>query len=95
MKKLVLFDLDGTLLNTIEDLSEAVNHALGLRGLPLHSVDEYRNMVGHGIRNLIHQALPQEMNADEAYVEACVADFKVFHYLCTYKKRTYQKRIME
>ena len=79
MKKLVLFDLDGTLLNTIEDLSEAVNHALGLRGLPLHSVDEYRNMVGHGIRNLIHQALPQEMNADEAYVEACVADFKVFY----------------
>lgn len=79
MKKLVLFDLDGTLLNTIEDLSEAVNYALGLRGFPLHSVDEYRNMVGHGIRNLIHQALPQEMNADEAYVEACVADFKVFY----------------
>ena len=76
MKKLVLFDLDGTLLNTIEDLSEAVNHALGLRGLPLHSVDEYRKMVGHGIRNLIQQALPQEMNA---YVEASVADFKEFY----------------
>ena len=79
MKKLVIFDLDGTLLNTIEDLSEAVNHALGFRGLPLHSVDEYRKMVGHGIRNLIHQALPQEMNADEAYVEACVADFKEYY----------------
>ena len=57
MKKLILFDLDGTLLDTLEDLSEAVNYALGLRGLPLHSVDEYRGMVGHGVRNLVQQAL--------------------------------------
>ena len=57
MKKLVLFDLDGTLIDTLEDLSEAVNHALELRGLPLHSLDEYRGMVGHGVRNLVAQAL--------------------------------------
>ena len=56
-KLLVLFDLDGTLLDTIEDLGTAVNHALSLRGLPLHGVDEYRRMVGHGIRNLVQQAL--------------------------------------
>ena len=58
--KLVLFDLDGTLLNTIADLSEAVNHALKLRGLPLHSLEEITKMVGHGVRNLIMQALPAE-----------------------------------
>lgn len=57
MKKLILFDLDGTLLDTLEDLSEAVNYALELRGLPLHTVDEYRSMVGHGVRNLVQQAL--------------------------------------
>ena len=57
MKKLILFDLDGTLLDTLEDLSEAVNHALELRGLPLHTLDEYRGMVGHGVRNLVKQAL--------------------------------------
>ena len=57
MKKLVLFDLDGTLIDTLEDLAEAVNHALELRGLPLHSLDEYRGMVGHGVRNLVAQAL--------------------------------------
>ena len=55
--KLVLFDLDGTLLDTLEDLAAAVNHALALRGLPLHSVEEYRRMVGHGVRNLVAQAL--------------------------------------
>ncbi len=57
MKKLILFDLDGTLIDSLEDLAEAVNYALGLRGLPLHSVAEYRRMVGHGVRNLVKQAL--------------------------------------
>ncbi len=57
MKKLILFDLDGTLLDTLEDLSAAVNHALSLRGLPPHTVETYRGMVGHGVRNLVQQAL--------------------------------------
>ena len=43
--KLVFFDLDGTLLDTIEDLGEAVNHAMGLRGFPLHTLEESRQMV--------------------------------------------------
>ena len=58
--KLVIFDLDGTLIDTLEDLAEAVNHALRLRGLPLHSLEEYRKMVGHGVRNLVMQALPEQ-----------------------------------
>ena len=57
MKKLILFDLDGTLIDSLEDLAEAVNHALELRGLPLHTVSEYRSMVGHGVRNLVKQAI--------------------------------------
>ena len=57
MKRLIIFELDGTLLDTLEDLSEAVNHSLELRGLPLHTVEEYRHMVGHGVRNLVEQAL--------------------------------------
>lgn len=60
--KLVIFDLDGTLLDTIEDLAEAVNHALQKRGLPLHSLDEYRGMVGHGVRNLVAQALERSLS---------------------------------
>ena len=77
--KLVLFDLDGTLLNTIADLSEAVNHALKLRGLPLHSLEEITKMVGHGVRNLIMQALPAELRDDTAIVDAVLADFTDYY----------------
>ena len=77
MKKLILFDLDGTLLDTLEDLAEAVNHALSLRGLPLHTTDKYRGMVGHGIRNLVQQALPS--NSDEALVDSALADFRAYY----------------
>ena len=77
--KLVLFDLDGTLLDTIDDLSEAVNYALSLRGLPLHTRDEYMSMVGHGVRNLVLQALPSELQADDAKVDDALADFKSYY----------------
>ncbi|MBO4466689.1 MAG: HAD-IA family hydrolase [Bacteroidales bacterium] len=87
MKKLVLFDLDGTLIDTLEDLSEAVNHALALRGLPLHTLDEYRGMVGHGVRSLVAQALEaswkeipdQARDEEEALVDAALADFKEYY----------------
>jgi len=77
MKKLILFDLDGTLIDSLEDLSEAVNYALGLRGLPLHTVSEYRRMVGHGVRNLVKQALPE--GADDTLVDSALADFKAYY----------------
>lgn len=76
-KKLILFDLDGTLLDTLEDLSASVNHALELRGLPLHTIDEYRRMVGHGVRNLVKQALPS--GADDDLLEDALADFKTYY----------------
>ena len=77
--KLVLFDLDGTLLDTLDDLSEAVNFAMQSHGLPGHTRDEYMSMVGHGIRNLVKQALPAEKQEDEALIDSALADFKA-HY---------------
>ena len=77
--KLVLFDLDGTLLDTLEDLRAAVNHALGKRCLPLHDREAIRVRVGHGVRNLIKRSLPEDFNADEAYVDSCLADFRSFY----------------
>ena len=47
MNQVILFDLDGTLLDTLEDLAAAVNYALEKRGFPLHTLTEYRSMVGH------------------------------------------------
>ena len=79
MYKLVLFDLDGTLLDTLDDLSEAVNHSLRLRELPGHSRDEYRKMVGHGVRNLVKQALPADLQADDAVIDAALTDFKAYY----------------
>ena len=53
MNKMVIFDLDGTLLNTLEDLCDSVNYALKTNGLPERSIEEVRNFVGNGIRLLI------------------------------------------
>lgn len=73
--KLILFDLDGTLLNTIDDLGEAVNHAMRLRNFPLHTHDEYKLMVGNGVRKLVTRALPEDLREDETLVDAALADF--------------------
>ena len=77
--KLILFDLDGTLLDTLDDLSEAVNYALGLRGLPGHTREEYMKMVGHGIRNLVKQALPEDKQTNDVLIDSALADFKAYY----------------
>ena len=59
MKHLVIFDLDGTLLNTIADLAQSTNHALRELGYPMHEEDAYRFMVGNGINKLFERALPE------------------------------------
>lgn len=67
----VLFDLDGTLLNTLEDLADSTNTALAALAFPPHPVDAYRTFVGDGIRNLALRALP-EGQRDDATVERCI-----------------------
>lgn len=59
MKKLVIFDLDGTLLNTYADIAAATNQALEKRGYPTHSVEVIRSFVGNGINKLFERALPE------------------------------------
>ena len=65
MKKLVIFDLDGTLLNTIADLAVATNQALQYYGYPTHSTDDYRFFVGNGINKLFERALPENERSEE------------------------------
>lgn len=59
MKKLAIFDLDGTLLNTIADLAAATNYALREQGYPEHKTDAYLYFVGNGINKLFERALPE------------------------------------
>lgn len=61
----VIFDLDGTLLNTIDDLGYACNYALEHAGFPTHAIDAYPAMVGNGINNLIRRALPETARTEE------------------------------
>lgn len=72
--RLVIFDLDGTLLNTIGDLAAACEDMLIRRALPQHTLAEYTSFVGNGIRNLVKRSLPEELRTDE-YVEQAKADF--------------------
>ena len=58
---LLIFDLDGTLLNTIADLGMACNHALQALGYPPHALEEYPHLVGNGVNKLIERALPAEV----------------------------------
>ena len=64
--KAVVFDLDGTLLDTIDDLADSMNLVLESLGFPIHSADQYKVFVGHGLRNLAEKALPVEHRSREA-----------------------------
>lgn len=65
MKQLVIFDLDGTLLNTIADLGTATNYALRQSGYPEHSLSSYPMFVGNGVTRLIERAMPEDMRTPE------------------------------
>ena len=78
MKKLVIFDLDGTLINSIEDLGQAANYALSKNGFPTHSLASYPFFVGNGVRNLIRKALPEE-NRNDTTIDSLLKDFKEYY----------------
>ena len=83
--KAVVFDLDGTLLDTLEDLQNSVNHALGLHGFPERTYEEIRTFVGNGVRNLMKKSAPG--GEDEPAFEAVFADFKS-HYAVHWRELT-------
>ena len=60
----IIFDLDGTLLNTLEDLADAVNFVLREHQYPERTIEEVRRFVGNGIRRLMEQAVPETVNGD-------------------------------
>lgn len=76
--KLVIFDLDGTLLDTIGDLAVSCNAVLAMRGLPQHSCEEYRSFVGNGIMRLVERALPEPLRTP-CTVAAVRQDFVAYY----------------
>ena len=79
MKKLAIFDLDGTLLNTIKDFGDAVNYALDRNGFHTHSVASYPYFVGNGVRRLIERSLPEDARKSSTTVNTMLKDFKQFY----------------
>ena len=76
MKKLAIFDLDGTLLNTISDLGKACNYALEKMGFATHPIQAYAYMVGNGVRNLMKKA---QQDADEATIDQLLKYFMEYY----------------
>jgi len=74
--KAVIFDLDGTLLNTLDDLAVSANNALEKLGFPTHDIEAYKYFVGSGIRVLIKRALPQSVAEDESIVDRCLEEMQ-------------------
>ena len=73
----IIFDLDGTLLDTLADLAAATNYALAWHGLPLRTTEEVRWFVGNGIRKLIERAVPDGISA--AVQEAVYSTFNAYY----------------
>ncbi|HET7838948.1 MAG TPA: HAD family hydrolase [Rectinemataceae bacterium] len=90
MHKAVIFDLDGTLADTLEDLARAVNGALGRRGFPLHPLDAYRRMVGDGFRLLVTRALPEDQRLPDRIEELRAEASADYEEHCLVSTRPYE-----
>ena len=75
--ELVIFDLDGTILDTLEDLTDSVNHALAKYGYPIRSMDEVRSFVGDGLLMLTRRAIAPE--TDETMIQTVLAEQKAYY----------------
>lgn len=75
--KLIIFDLDGTILNTLDDLASSCNAVLAANNFPVHTKDEVRMFVGNGIRKLIERAVPEE--SDEETKNKVLSDFTAYY----------------
>ena len=74
--KAAVFDLDGTLVNSLDDLADSANATLRAHSFPVHEVEAYRYFVGDGTRKLMERILPQENAADTIFVEQFMSEYK-------------------
>lgn len=93
MKKTVIFDLDGTLLNTLDDLADSTNYALSKFGYPTRTIEEVRQFVGNGVAKLIERAIPEGKNNPN--FEKCLAIFKENYAQNMYNKTAPYNGIIE
>lgn len=78
MRKLYIFDLDGTLLDTVADLGNSCNHVFAEAGFPTHPIEAYYKFVGNGIAKLIERALPADASTSEN-IEKLLPPFRAYY----------------
>ncbi|WP_276378855.1 HAD family hydrolase [Flavobacterium sp. H4147] len=85
----IIFDLDGTLVNSLEDISDAMNKVLQGLNFPTHTYDTYQYFIGSGLRNLVSKAIPSTNNSDEQ-IEICFeCMINEYREICTLKTKPY------
>ncbi|MFB9078449.1 HAD family hydrolase [Flavobacterium procerum] len=85
----IIFDLDGTLVNSLEDISDAMNKVLQGLNFPTHTYETYQYFIGSGLRNLVSKALPATNNSDEQ-IEICFeCMINEYREMCTLKTKPY------
>lgn len=86
----IIFDLDGTLVNSLEDISDAMNTVLTGLNYPTHTYDTYQYFIGSGLRNLVSKALPASKNTDDQ-IETCFeCMITEYREICTLKTKPYE-----
>ena len=86
----IIFDLDGTLVNSLEDIADAMNTVLKGLNFPTHTYDTYQYFIGSGLRNLVSKALPATNNSDEQ-IEVCFkCMINEYREICTLKTKPYE-----
>ena len=78
-KRYAIFDLDGTLLDTLDDLTDSMNYMLGKHNFPLRTRAAVRNFVGNGVRKLVERAIPTEYKADDEFIDKFYNDFSLYY----------------
>ena len=78
-KRYAIFDLDGTLLDTLDDLTDSMNYLLGKHNFPLRTRDEVRNFVGNGVRKLVERAVPNDYKEDDEFIDKFYDDFSLYY----------------
>lgn len=85
----VIFDLDGTLVNSIEDLADSMDRVLLQNNFPTHSIDAYKQFVGNGVRTLVVRALPERHRDDATVAECFNMMTEIYGKNCTAKSKPY------
>ena len=85
----IVFDLDGTLADSIEDIAESMNRVLEEQNLAIHNIDTYKTFVGNGIRKLVKRSLPEELRTDELFTKNLDRMLEVYGANCINKTKLY------